>query len=127
AITLEVIMRAIFGVEDAERRERLRTILVRFVEEGTRPLRMLRMLAAGPDKVTERRFFRRLMDPMDETLYDEIGRRRAAPDLAERDDILSLLVQARDEQGKPMTDKELRDQLMTLLVAGHETTATALS
>ena len=61
------------------------------------------------------------------SLYDEIARRRAAPDLAERDDVLSLLLQARHEDGAPMSDEELRDELMTLLVAGHETTATALA
>jgi cytochrome P450 len=70
---------------------------------------------------------RRGLAPTDEMLYDEIARRRAEPDLAEREDILSLLVQARDEDGHPMTDAELRDELVTLLVAGHETTATALS
>jgi cytochrome P450 len=60
-------------------------------------------------------------------LYDEIARRRADPDLEDREDILSLLLQARHEDGQPMTDVELRDELVTLLVAGHETTATALS
>src|SRR5256884_5206854 len=64
---------------------------------------------------------------VDERLHDVFRRRRGAPDLAEREDILSLLVQARDEDGDPMTDEELRDELMTLLVAGHETTATALA
>ena len=53
--------------------------------------------------------------------------RREAPDLAEREDILSLLVEARHEDGSAMSDQELRDELMTLLVAGHETTATALA
>jgi cytochrome P450 len=67
------------------------------------------------------------MQPVDEALVAEIRRRRAAPDLAEREDILSMLLNARDEAGEAMTDEELRDQLLTLLVAGHETTATALS
>ena len=49
------------------------------------------------------------------------------PDLAERNDILSLLMQARDEEGQPMTDAELRDELVTLLLAGHETTATSVA
>ena len=60
-------------------------------------------------------------------LLDEIRLRRSDPDLEEREDILSMLVAARDAEGRPMTDDELRDQLMTLLIAGHETTATALS
>ena len=66
-------------------------------------------------------------EPADELIYEEIRARREAPDLEERDDILSLLLQARHEDGSPMTDKELRDELMTLLVAGHETTATSLA
>jgi hypothetical protein len=60
-------------------------------------------------------------------IYEEIADRRDSEDLAERDDILSLMLQARHEDGSPMSDAELRDELVTLLVAGHETTATALS
>jgi cytochrome P450 len=69
--------------------------------------------------------FQRVRSDVDEVLYDEIARRRDAPDTADRADVLSVLLQARDEQGQPMTDIELRDELMTLLLAGHETTATA--
>ena len=58
---------------------------------------------------------------------EEIRARRRDPDVDEREDILSLLVQARHEDGEPMSDEELRDELMTLLVAGHETTATSLA
>src|SRR5919197_2566490 len=68
-----------------------------------------------------------LRDAADELIYDEIARRRAAPDTPERDDVLSILLQARDDEGNAMTDVELRDELMTLLVAGHETTATTLA
>ncbi len=64
---------------------------------------------------------------MDELIYDEIARRRDAPDLAEREDVFSMLLLARDEEGRAMTDAELRDELVTLLVAGHETTATGLA
>jgi cytochrome P450 len=71
--------------------------------------------------------FQRLLDRTDDVLAAEIARRRADPELATRDDILSLLVAARFDDGSRMDDGELRDQLMTLLVAGHETTATALS
>jgi cytochrome P450 len=65
--------------------------------------------------------------PADELIYEEIRVRRGASDLAERDDVLSLLLQARHDDGTEMSDKELRDELMTLLVAGHETSATALA
>jgi cytochrome P450 len=64
---------------------------------------------------------------VDRLVFEEIELRRAATDLDRREDILSLLLQARDEEGRAMSDQELRDELMTLLVAGHETTATALS
>src|SRR5204863_4700432 len=60
-------------------------------------------------------------------LFAEIERRRADPESTDRSDVLSLLLEARDEAGEPMTDQEIRDQLLTLLVAGHETTANALS
>ncbi len=63
----------------------------------------------------------------DALLYEEIERRRADERLDERTDVLSLLLRARDEDGAPMTDAELRDELMTMLLAGHETTATALA
>ena len=69
----------------------------------------------------------RALEPTDELIYEEIRARRDAPDLAERDDVLSLLLQARHDDGSAMSDKELRDELMTLLVAGHETSATALA
>jgi cytochrome P450 len=68
-----------------------------------------------------------MMDGVDRMLYPVIETGRSASDLGDRDDILSLLLQARHEDGRPMSDRELRDELMTLLVAGHETTATALS
>ena len=64
----------------------------------------------------------RVLEPADELIYEEIRARRDAPDLAERDDVLSMLLQARHEDGSAMSDQELRDELMTLLVAGHETT-----
>ena len=67
------------------------------------------------------------MEEADRLLYAEIADRRADPDLAKRTDALAMLVRAGDDDGGPMTDRELRDQLMTLLVAGHDTTATGLS
>ena len=81
----------------------------------------------GPDRITRLPLFRRELDPIDELIYAEIRERREDPDVAEREDILSLLIQARHEDGEPMSDEELRDELVTLLVAGHETTATSLA
>ena len=68
-----------------------------------------------------------LIDEIDAELFAEISERRRGPAASERRDILSLLILARFEDGSAMDDRELRDQLMTLLVAGHETTATALA
>ncbi len=127
AITLEVIMRAVFGITEADRLERLRGVLRTMLDWTTQPRRLLALAALGPERVQSKSLFREALDPVDELLLDEIGRRRDDPSVAERDDVLSLLVQARHEDGRPMSDAELRDELMTLLVAGHETTATALA
>jgi cytochrome P450 len=126
-ITLEVIMRTVFGVQEQARREPLRTALGEALEWGSDPRRMTLLAALGPQRVARTRMFRRVREPADELIYDEIRARRAAPDLERRDDVLSLLLQARHDDGRPMGDEELRDELMTLLVAGHETTASALA
>jgi cytochrome P450 family 135 len=127
AVTLEIILRAVFGVSDGERLERLRTQLRHLLDMVTDPRQVLFLIALGPRRV--RRFppFRREMERVDRLIYEEIAERRGARDLTERVDILSLLLQARHEDGSPMSDRELRDELVTLLVAGHETTATALA
>jgi cytochrome P450 family 135 len=126
-ITLEVIMRTVFGVQDEARSDPLRDALAAALEWGSDPRRMALLASLGPHRVADTRMFRRVRDPADELIYEEIRRRRDASDLAERDDVLSLLLQAHHEDGSPMTDEELRDELMTLLVAGHETTASSLA
>ncbi|HEX8065500.1 MAG TPA: cytochrome P450 [Thermoleophilaceae bacterium] len=128
-ITLEVIMRTVFGVEEDERLERLRAALVRLLEWTTLQRRLFLAAAVGLDRIeSSRRFgFRDARDAVDELVLDEIARRRSDPGLAERSDVLSLLLQARNEDGRPMTDREVRDELITLLAAGHETTATSLA
>jgi cytochrome P450 len=127
AVTLEVIMRAVFGLEEGARLDRLRSILRHSLDWATRPAQMFLMAALGPARLEELGRFRRALEPVDRELLDLIRARRSDPALDEREDILSLLLQARHEDGSPMGDQELRDELMTLLVAGHETTATALS
>jgi cytochrome P450 len=128
AVTLEVILRAVFGVSDEERLERLRGLLERMLGQMASPTLQLRMLIARrfsrQDPIDE---LRREASSVDEILHAEIAERRADPELGERDDILSMLVGARFEDGEPMSDSEVRDQLITLLLAGHETTATALA
>jgi cytochrome P450 family 135 len=126
-ITLEVIMRTVFGVQDSARGTRLRAALAGTLEWGGDPRRMAMLAMLGPHRVERTRMFQRMRGPADELIYEEIRARRDAPDLEERDDVLSLLLQATHEDGSPMSDDELRDELMTLLVAGHETTASALA
>ena len=127
AIALEVILRTVFGVQEGARLRRLGDALRDVLAWGTRPQRLALLAAIGPRKIAELRVFRGVLDPADALISEEIRRRREAPDLEDRDDVLSLLLQARHEDGSPMSDKELRDELMTLLVAGHETSATSLA
>ncbi|MEO8092285.1 MAG: cytochrome P450 [bacterium] len=126
AITLEVILRAVFGVEDEGRRQQLGDDLVEILATTQSPaalgLSSKRLRRIWPWRRTAARIRR-----TDEILGEEIALRRSGPDLAERDDILSMLLAARFEDGSAMDDREIRDQLMTLLLAGHETTATSLA
>jgi cytochrome P450 len=120
AITLEVILRLVFGIEDAERLERLRYLLPRLADQGAWLFWVPENYRASWFPPLRKLFAMR--DEIDELLFDEIARRRADPEVGERGDILSLLVAAGDAD-----DQELRDELMTLLAAGHETTATSLA
>jgi cytochrome P450 len=127
ALTFEVICRAVFGVTQPARVERLRAALLSVIDMGSLFLapEAVRRIPLGPLGPWAR--FQRRLAAADALLYEEIARRRAEPDLEERTDVLSLLLCARDEDGEPMTDVELRDELFTMLGAGHETTATALA
>ena len=127
AITLEVIMRAVFGLREGERLERIRTALKDILDFVMDPKRMLTVALLGPTRIQRVPLLKNALDPVDELLFEEIRLRREDSKLEERDDILSMLVQARYEDGRAMSDQELRDELMTLLVAGHETTATSLA
>jgi cytochrome P450 len=127
AITLEVILEAVFGLEEGPRLDALRERLREVLEASTDSVTMLMLALLGPDRFSRLGIVRRELDPADELLLTQIRESRADPQLDEREDILSLLLQARYEDGEPMADSELRDELMTLLVAGHETTATSLA
>jgi cytochrome P450 family 135 len=126
AITLEVILRAVFGVEDDERRALLRRNLVGILATTRSPW-AIGMTIGRLSRLPAYRRVGEMLAEADEILFAEIAARRGDPDLASRQDILSLLVGARFEDGSTMSDAELRDQLMTLLMAGHETTATGLA
>ena len=142
ALTLEIIMRTVFGVQDEARKARLRATLSELLRWGADPRRMALGLALGPKRVMRLGLWRSVLDPADDAIHEEIAAHRAAGGLEDRDDVMSLLLQARHEDdnapvrakagpsrptGSPMSDQELRDELMTLLVAGHETTATGLA
>jgi cytochrome P450 len=123
-VTLEVILRAVFGVTDQGRRERLAERLGRLLADtssaGLQFGVLLSRQLGGPDPLARLASQREVIDRM---LDAEIAERRTCP----REDILSMLVEARFEDGEPMADAEIRDQLMSLLLAGHETTATGLA
>jgi cytochrome P450 len=123
-VTLEVILRAVFGVTDRDRREQLAERLSRLLADtssaGLQFGVLLSRRLGGPDPLER---LGALRGEIDALLEREIAERRANPS----EDILSLLVEARFEDGEPMDDAEIRDQLMTLLLAGHETTATGLA
>src|ERR1700710_2127455 len=130
AVTLEVILRAVFGVSEGPRLHRLRLLLRDLlVETGSARLQLTSLVARrrGRDPLAA---VRARLAQVDEALFAEIAEHRLRPDLEERGDILSMLMTAEfegDSGGAGMDDGELRDQLMTLLLAGHETTATALA
>ena len=129
SLTLDVIMHAVFGVEEGPRQEELkRRVRTMLDPVGNRAVILLMVLTGGRVGIGGRmERFERQRRAVDEMIYAEIARRREADDLAERTDVLSMLLLARDEDGEAMTDRELRDELVTLLVAGHETTATGLA
>jgi cytochrome P450 family 135 len=127
AMTLEIIIETVFGVHGGARLDDPRVALRSFLDLLTDPRALLAVLTVGPDRIRSIPVIRGRIDRVAELILSEIGERRLAPDLEERDDILSLLVAARHEDGSPMSDAEIHDELLTLLVAGHETTATAIS
>ena len=128
AITLEVIVEAVFGVRGEERQTQMRDQLRETLEMTGDPRSVLALLTARPERMYRWRYFQRELDPVNELVLDEIRRRRAGarPRPARRHPLDAAPAPA-TRTAAPMSDAELRDELMTLLVAGHETTATALA
>jgi cytochrome P450 len=129
-LTLEIILRAVFGLDPGPRMDALRDRLGEMLRFGEKPISLL---PPRPDSAVARLaertgpfadFVRRQRET-DELIFELVDERRAGPE--ERDDVLAMLLAARHEDETPMTDQELRDELMTLLVAGHETTASTLA
>ncbi|HEY9623261.1 MAG TPA: cytochrome P450 [Crinalium sp.] len=129
-ITLRVILKAVFGLNEGARYDRLRHLMSAMLDSLGSPLSaaliFFPVLHKDWGAWSPWGRFLRLKSQVDQLIYDEIRDRQIQPDDT-RTDILSLLLSARDEDGQPMTEQELRDELVTLLLAGHETTASALS
>jgi cytochrome P450 len=128
AITIDVILRTVLGVDEEQAFADLRAALLKVLDRLGSPLSSLALSPAfqrGFHGLSPWDGFQRDLRRADELILRQIARRRADGTQG-RTDILAMLLDARDEEGRPMTDAELRDELMTLLVAGHETTATML-
>jgi cytochrome P450 family 135 len=126
-VTLNVILRAIFGTTSGPREDELRLRIRRMVEGGRSKLGYIPILREDYGRFSLGRLFSNLMWAVDELLYEEIAEHRADPRLAMREDIMAMFCQAKYEDGEPMSDEAIRDELMTLLLAGHETTATSMA
>jgi cytochrome P450 len=129
-LTLEIILRAAFGLDPGPRLDALRDRLGAMLEFGDRPSSLMvppkdSLLEKVMQKVGPAATFLKLQAEADELIFEQIHERRGSDE--DRDDILTMLLDARHEDGSPMSDQELRDELMTLLVAGHETTASTLA
>jgi cytochrome P450 family 110 len=129
-VTLQVMMQAVFGLSDSPRAKEIERLLGNLLDATSSPWIMaanyfplIRNLVRPFTPARDAELWQKQADNL---LYQEIQERRKSPD-SSRIDILSLLMAARDETGEPMTDEELRDELITLLIAGHETTATAIA
>jgi cytochrome P450 family 110 len=129
-ISLQVILQAVFGVTDPQRYEALRQLLPSMIDKVSSPFSSSFLFLPALQKDwgawSPWGQFVRERSRLNQLIYQEIAERRAHFD-PDRTDMLTLMLSARDEEGQPMTDEELRDELVTLLMAGHETTASAIS
>ncbi len=123
AITQEVVMRAVFGPREDEHLGRLRELLRGLTAWMNDPRNLTLLATFGPRWVVRSRQFRRAMGPVEHAVLAEVRRRRAAGEL--REDVVSMLVAARYEDGSPMSERELRDELLTLLTDGPTSTSLA--
>jgi cytochrome P450 len=127
SLTLKVILRTVFGLEQGARMSHIEELIGRVTAPASSAIGVLALLRRDLGPLRLWSTFVQNRTELDEALYAEIAARRESKNLEERGDILSILLLARDDEGQPMSDTELRDELMTLLIAGHETTATALA
>jgi cytochrome P450 family 135 len=127
ALTFAVILRTVFGVREEDQLGTLGNVLRKTLDWVVADRHLLMIGFLGPERLLAMRSFQTRVEAVDREIAKLIAARRAAPDLAEREDILSLLLGARDEAGNGLSDGELRDELVTLLVGGHETTAALIA
>jgi len=131
-LTLKIVLRAVFGLDPGARFEALRRRLQEMLEFGDRPISLMpppkdSVVARALERVGPFATFVRTQAEVDQLLFELIAERRAEEAGAERNDVLAMLLEARHEDDTPMSEQEIRDELLTLLVAGHETTATTLA
>jgi cytochrome P450 family 135 len=124
AVTMEVIIKAVFGITEPGRVAEMKRLLPRL--SSINPILALERVRKDLGPLSPWGRFVRVRDRVDEMVYEEIERRRAAGEAGGGEDILALLLAARDEDGDRLSDRELRDELITILLAGHETTATSI-
>ncbi|HEY9617143.1 MAG TPA: cytochrome P450, partial [Microcoleaceae cyanobacterium] len=129
-VSLEVILQIVFGISEGERYQQLKPLLTKWLDMTDSPLRssmlFLRFLQRDWGGLSPWAYMQRCQRQVHELLQAEIDQRRSQPE-PQRTDILNLMMAVRDEAGQALTDAELRDELITLLFAGHETTATTLA
>jgi cytochrome P450 len=125
-LTLEIILRAVFGLEEGARLDHLRELLTQVLAFSESPLSVLPALERYLGWFPAVRRFQTLIEQVDAAIFELIDERRVNGG-TDRDDVLSMLLEARHEDNSAMTPQELRDELMTALVAGHETTASQLA
>ncbi len=134
-LTLEIVLRAVFGLEQGERLDALRAALTEVLEFSESPLSVMPWTQRLARWVPPLRHFQAVMARTDALIFEQIDERREAGEAGETgetgetgaEDILGMLLDARHEDDSPMSPQELRDELMTALVAGHETTASQLA
>ncbi|WP_205698716.1 cytochrome P450 [Conexibacter sp. SYSU D00693] len=125
-LTLDVILRGVFGLDSGPRLERLRVLLAQVIELGAAPIALVPALQRDWGPGSPGRRFNRVVGEVDQLLRELVDERRATGG-EDRDDVLAMLLSATHEDGSPMTFAEIRDELVTALVAGHETTASQLA
>jgi cytochrome P450 len=131
-LTLKIVLRAVFGLDPGARFDALRQRLQKMLVFGDRPISLMpppkdSLAAKLAERVGPFAEFVRNQEEVDELLFELIAERRAEGEGSERNDVLAMLLEARHEDDSPMSEQEIRDELLTLLVAGHETTATTLA